>query len=140
MATPAGLHPASPPAIPGATAVAACASMAVSYVAVLYAPTVILRLPPPTSLRAFLHRRFACAAVASTASALATAALLRVSSPSLIPPKLLSKYWLWINGQNLKSLIFLYSSPFASQVWSLGDFADMLAVFGIRKDHLVSEL
>ncbi|CAL5094409.1 unnamed protein product [Urochloa decumbens] len=99
MATPAGLSPASPPAIPGAAAVAACAAMAVSYVAVLYAPTVVLRLPPPTSLRAFLHRRFACAAVASTASALATAALLRV--------------------------------------WSLGDFADMLAVFGVRKDHLL---
>ncbi|RCV18117.1 hypothetical protein SETIT_3G274700v2 [Setaria italica] len=99
MASPAGLRPASPPAIPGAAAVAACAAMAVSYVAVLYAPTVILRFPPPTSLRAFLHRRFACAAVASTASALATAALLRV--------------------------------------WSLGDFADMLAVFGIRKDHLL---
>ncbi|KAF8748873.1 hypothetical protein HU200_012800 [Digitaria exilis] len=99
MATPAGLHPASPPAIPGSTAVAACAAMAFSYVAVLYAPTVILRFPPPTSLRAFLHRRFACAAVASTASALATATLLGV--------------------------------------WSLGDFADMLAVFGIRKDHFL---
>ncbi|KAG2619850.1 hypothetical protein PVAP13_3NG140300 [Panicum virgatum] len=99
MASPAGLRPATPPAIPGAAAVAACTAMAVSYVAVLYAPTVILRFPPPTSLRSFLHRRFACAAVASTASALATAALLRV--------------------------------------WSLSDFADMLAVFGIRKDHLL---
>ncbi|RLN30512.1 CAAX prenyl protease 2 [Panicum miliaceum] len=99
MATPAGLRPATPPAIPGAAAVAACAAMAVSYVAVLYAPTVILCFPPPTSLRSFLHRRFACAAVASTASALATAALLRV--------------------------------------WSLSDFADMLTVFGIRKDHLL---
>jgi len=97
MASPAGLRPAA--AIPGAAAVAAGAAMAASYVAVLYAPTVVLRLPPPTSLRSFLHRRFACAAVASTASALATAALLRV--------------------------------------WSLSDFADMLAVFGIRKDHLL---
>ncbi|XP_062231188.1 CAAX prenyl protease 2 [Phragmites australis] len=87
------------PAVPGAAAVAACAAMAVSYVAVLYAPTVLLRLPPPASLRVFLHRRFACAAVASAASALATAALLRV--------------------------------------WNLGDFSDMLAVFGIRKDHLL---
>jgi len=98
MATPASLHPATPPAISGALAVVACAVMAVSYVAVLYAPTVILRFPPPTSLRTFLHRRFACAAVASAASALATASLLRV--------------------------------------WSLSDFADMLAVFGVRKDHL----
>ncbi|TVU18953.1 hypothetical protein EJB05_35076 [Eragrostis curvula] len=91
---------ASPPAeIPGAAAVAACAAMAVSYVAVLYAPTGLLRMPPPTSLRSYLHRRFACAAVASVASALATAALLRV--------------------------------------WSLGEVSDMLAVFGIRKDHML---
>ncbi|KAK3135811.1 hypothetical protein QOZ80_5BG0423680 [Eleusine coracana subsp. coracana] len=90
---------AAPTEITGAAAVATCAAMAVSYVAVLYAPTVLLRLPPPTSLRAFLHRRFACAAVASVASALASAALLRV--------------------------------------WSLGEFSDMLVVFGIRKDHLL---
>ncbi|KAL6631053.1 hypothetical protein ACP70R_028393 [Stipagrostis hirtigluma subsp. patula] len=100
MATPSGPRPASPPpAILGTAAVAACAAMAVSYVAVLYAPTALLRLPPPTSLRSFLHRRFVCAAVASAASALATASLLRV--------------------------------------WSLDDFADVLAVFGIRKDHLL---
>ncbi|GJM88350.1 hypothetical protein PR202_ga04404 [Eleusine coracana subsp. coracana] len=90
---------AAPAEITGAAAVATCAAMAVSYVAVLYAPTVLLRLPPPTSLRAFLHRRFACAAVASVASALASAVLLRV--------------------------------------WSLGEFSDMLVVFGIRKDHLL---
>ena len=106
MASPAGLRPATPPAIPGAAAVAACAAMAASYVAVLYAPTVVLRLPPPTSLRSFLHRRFACAAVASTASALATAALLRVRALPLLPPKPLPKPWLWIPGPNLKSPSF----------------------------------
>ncbi|XP_006654295.2 CAAX prenyl protease 2 [Oryza brachyantha] len=106
MATPASFHHLAsssssppPPAIPGAAAVAASAAMAVSYVAVLYAPTVVLRLPPPTSLRAFLHRRFACAAVSSAASVLATASLLRV--------------------------------------WSMGDSADALAVFGFRSDHLL---
>lgn len=99
MATPAGLLLASPPVISGVAAVAACAAMAVFYVAVLYAPTVILRFPPPTSLHTFFHRRFACAAVASAASVLATASLLRI--------------------------------------WSLSDFADMFAVFGIRKDHLI---
>jgi len=103
MASPAGLRPAPPPAIPGAAAVAACIAMAVSYVAVLYAPTVILRFPPPTSLRSFLHRRFACTAVASTASALATAALLRVSAPPLLPSKPLPKPWLRVTGPNLKS-------------------------------------
>ncbi|WVZ71953.1 hypothetical protein U9M48_020480 [Paspalum notatum var. saurae] len=99
MVMPPDSRPALLPEISGATAVAACAAMAVSYVAVLYAPTVILRFPPPTSLRSFLHRRFACAAVASAASTLATASLLRV--------------------------------------WSLGNFADMFAVFGVRNDHLI---
>ena len=108
MASPAGLRPAAPPAIPGAAAVAACAAMAASYVAVLYAPTVVLRLPPPTSLRSFLHRRFACAAVASTASALATAALLRVRALPLLPSKPLPKPWLWIPGPNLKSPSFRF--------------------------------
>ncbi|KAJ1287561.1 hypothetical protein BS78_02G019700 [Paspalum vaginatum] len=99
MVMPPDSRPASPPEISGATAVLACAAMAVSYVAVLYAPTVVLRFPPPTSLRSFLHRRFASAAVASAASTLATASLLRV--------------------------------------WSLGNFADMFAVFGVRKDHFI---
>ncbi|EEE63398.1 hypothetical protein OsJ_18210 [Oryza sativa Japonica Group] len=73
--------------------------MAVSYVAVLYAPTALLRLPPPTSLHVFLHRRFLCAAFSSSASLLATASLLRV--------------------------------------WSIGDSSVVLAVFGIRRDHLL---
>jgi hypothetical protein len=79
--TPTSSEPMATPAeMPGAAAVSACAAMAVSYVAVLYAPTALLRLPPPTSLRAFLHCRFACAAVASVASA-----LLRVSATALPP-------------------------------------------------------
>jgi prenyl protein peptidase len=85
MVTPSGSNPASLPVIPGTAAVAACAAMAVSYVAVLYAPTLLLRLPPTTSLSAFFRRRFICAAVSSAASVLATAALLRVSAPS--PPQ-----------------------------------------------------
>lgn len=134
MATPAGLLLASPPVISGVAAVAACAAMAVFYVAVLYAPTVILRFPPPTSLRTFLHRRFACAAVASAASVLATASLLRVSAPALLW-FLLCNTWTWTERiSNPPS----YCLP--PQVWSLSDFADMFAVFGIRKDHLVNNL
>uniref|UniRef100_A0ACD5TA42 Uncharacterized protein n=1 Tax=Avena sativa TaxID=4498 RepID=A0ACD5TA42_AVESA len=82
MAMPSDSHPSSPPVISGTAAVAACAAMAVSYVAVLYAPTLLFRLPPATSLRAFFHRRFVCAAVSSAASVLSTAALLRVWSLS----------------------------------------------------------
>uniref|UniRef100_A0ACD5U323 Uncharacterized protein n=1 Tax=Avena sativa TaxID=4498 RepID=A0ACD5U323_AVESA len=88
MAMPSDSHPPSPPVIPGTVAVAACAAMAVSYVAVLYAPTLLLRLPPATSLRAFFHRRFVCAAFSSAASVIATASLLRVWSLSDSPKAL----------------------------------------------------
>ncbi|XP_073276035.1 CAAX prenyl protease 2 [Primulina huaijiensis] len=46
-------------------AVAACTAMAVFYVAILYSPTLILRLPQPTSFKSFMVRRFVCAAVSS---------------------------------------------------------------------------
>ncbi|RWW36966.1 hypothetical protein BHE74_00057973 [Ensete ventricosum] len=65
--------------VSGTEAVAACAAMAFFYVAILYAPTLILRLPPPTSLDSFMIRRFACAAVSSAASVLACVLLLGVS-------------------------------------------------------------
>ncbi|KAK4478733.1 hypothetical protein RD792_014231 [Penstemon davidsonii] len=51
-----------------AEAVAACTAMAVFYVAILYSPTVLLRLPPPNSFKSFMIRRFACAAVSSVVS------------------------------------------------------------------------
>jgi len=58
------------------------------------------------------------------------------SAPVQTPPKALA-----LDPRTQSQIpIFSFSSPFASQVWSLSDFADMLAVFGIRKDHLVSEL
>lgn len=132
MATPAGSHPASPPAIPGKAAVAACAAMAVFYVAVLYAPTPLLRLPPATSLRAFFHRRFVCAAVSSAASVLATAALLGVSAPFSPSSPHLSPSVCYSEGIS-NPLIYLATS----QVWSLSDSSKALAVLGIRSDHLV---
>ncbi|XP_077241252.1 farnesylated protein-converting enzyme 2 isoform X2 [Tasmannia lanceolata] len=49
-------------------AVIACTGMAVFYVAILYSPTLVLRLPPPTSLNNFMIRRFICALVSSIAS------------------------------------------------------------------------
>ncbi|GAB2272189.1 hypothetical protein Dimus_007009 [Dionaea muscipula] len=49
-------------------AVLACISMAVLYVALLYSPTLILRLPHPTSYKQFIIRRFICATVASAVS------------------------------------------------------------------------
>lgn len=49
-------------------AVAACTAMAVFYVAILYSPTLILRLPPPNSFKSFMLRRFICAAISSIVS------------------------------------------------------------------------
>ncbi|XP_051130679.1 CAAX prenyl protease 2 isoform X1 [Andrographis paniculata] len=51
-------------------AVASCIAMAVLYVGILYAPTLILRLPPPDSFKSFMMRRFACAAISSVVSLL----------------------------------------------------------------------
>ncbi|XP_027069641.1 CAAX prenyl protease 2 [Coffea arabica] len=57
-------------------AVMGCAAMAVFYVAILYAPTLILRLPPPASYKSFMIRRFICAAISSLVSIFASALIL----------------------------------------------------------------
>ncbi|KAF4355058.1 hypothetical protein F8388_022310 [Cannabis sativa] len=49
-------------------AAVACAAMALSYVAILYAPTLVLRLPPPPLYKDFMIRRFICAATSSLVS------------------------------------------------------------------------
>lgn len=53
-----------------AVAVTACTAMALFYVAVLYAPTLIFRLPPPTSLQVYMTRRFLCAFISTAVSVL----------------------------------------------------------------------
>lgn len=62
------------------TAVTACTAMALLYVAILYVPTLILRLRPPPSLKNFMIRRFVCAAISSILSLLVSALILPVSS------------------------------------------------------------
>ncbi|KAJ6747130.1 PROTEASE U48 CAAX PRENYL PROTEASE RCE1 [Salix koriyanagi] len=57
-------------------AVVACATMAFLYVAILYAPTLILRLPAPSSIKEFMIRRFICAAISSFISLVLCAFLL----------------------------------------------------------------
>lgn len=80
---PLGLALADPamegPGLSKPAALVACFSMALLYVATLYAPTVVLRLPPPSSFKSFMIRRFACAAVSSLVSVVATALVLPVS-------------------------------------------------------------
>ncbi|KAK9122768.1 hypothetical protein Sjap_012370 [Stephania japonica] len=60
----------------GAVAVAACAAMAVFYVAILYAPTLVLRLPQSKSLNSFMIRRFICVSIASVVSLIFSALIL----------------------------------------------------------------
>ncbi|XVF07695.1 hypothetical protein REPUB_Repub06bG0162100 [Reevesia pubescens] len=59
-------------------AVVACIAMTLFYVAILYAPTLILRLPPPQSFKNFMIRRFACAAVCSVSSVIFCALVLPI--------------------------------------------------------------
>ncbi|VVB02320.1 unnamed protein product [Arabis nemorensis] len=61
-------------------AVAACVAMALFYVLILYAPTVILRLPTASSFFDFLIRRFICAAISTVVSLVFTAFILPIKS------------------------------------------------------------
>ncbi|KAK6290101.1 hypothetical protein POUND7_001642 [Theobroma cacao] len=61
-------------------AVMACITMTLFYVAILYAPTLILRLPPPQSFKNFMIRRFVCAAVSSVASVIFVPLILPIRS------------------------------------------------------------
>ncbi|URE43101.1 CAAX prenyl protease, partial [Musa troglodytarum] len=89
--------------VSGSVAVAACAAMAFFYVAILYSPTLILRLPPPASQDSFMIRRFACAAVSSAASVLACVLLLGWQAVTF--PLLLTS--------------LLYAGSFVSRSWKL---------------------
>lgn len=70
----------------------ACAAMAILYVAILYAPTLLLRLPHPSSLKHFLLRRFICAAISSLLVLLLSSLLLAMRSVDV--PSLLGVYGL----------------------------------------------
>lgn len=59
-------------------ALISCASMALLYVAILYTPTVVLRLPPPPSFKTYMIRRFLCAIVSSILSLSLSALILPV--------------------------------------------------------------
>ncbi|CAH8333080.1 unnamed protein product [Eruca vesicaria subsp. sativa] len=61
-------------------AVVSCVAMALFYVLILYAPTVILRLPSPSSFYDFMIRRFVCAAISTVASLVFTAFILPIKS------------------------------------------------------------
>ncbi|KAF8395380.1 hypothetical protein HHK36_019326 [Tetracentron sinense] len=66
--------------VQGSVAVIACTAMAFFYVAILYFPTLILRLNPPTSLNNSLIRKFICSIVSSLVSIFVCAFLLPMRS------------------------------------------------------------
>ncbi|KAG1331011.1 CAAX prenyl protease 2 [Cocos nucifera] len=117
-------EPAATGSVPGSVAVAACAAMALFYVAILYSPTLILRLPPPSSLDCFMIRRFACAIVSSTISMVASAILLGFGRLEDLPSVLgvfgIRKDHLWqavVFPLFLTSL--LYAGSLVKKSWSL---------------------
>ncbi|KAI9090744.1 hypothetical protein K1719_028597 [Acacia pycnantha] len=59
-------------------AMIACMAMALLYVAILYAPTLVLHLPPPSSLNNYMVRRFICAIISSILSLFVSALILPV--------------------------------------------------------------
>ncbi|GAV60752.1 Abi domain-containing protein [Cephalotus follicularis] len=61
-------------------ALIACTAMALFYVAILYAPTLILRLPPPSSYQEFMIRRFICATISSIVSVIVCVLILPTRS------------------------------------------------------------
>ncbi|CAL9178374.1 unnamed protein product [Musa acuminata subsp. burmannicoides] len=110
--------------VSGTVAVAACAAMAFFYVAILYSPTLILRLPPPASLDSFMIRRFACAAVSSAASVLACGLLLGLGKlndlPSILGVLGIRRDHLWqAVAFPLLLTSFLYAGSFVSRSWKL---------------------
>ncbi|XP_027186863.1 CAAX prenyl protease 2 isoform X2 [Cicer arietinum] len=68
----------------------ACIAMALLYVVTLYAPTVLLRLPPPSSFTNYMIRRFLCAVVSTTISLFLSPLILPVQTMDL--PYILGVY------------------------------------------------
>ncbi|XP_047167495.1 CAAX prenyl protease 2 [Vigna umbellata] len=66
-----------------AMALFACIAMALFYVAILYAPTFLLRLSPPSSFETYMIRRFLCAIVSSILSLFLSVLILPVQTKEL---------------------------------------------------------
>ncbi|KAI4300457.1 hypothetical protein L6164_033834 [Bauhinia variegata] len=71
-------------------AVLTCIGMALTYVLILYVPTVVFRLPPPASFENFMIRRFICAIVSTILSLFISTLFLPVRTWAV--PYLLSVY------------------------------------------------
>ncbi|XP_059595164.1 CAAX prenyl protease 2 isoform X4 [Vitis vinifera] len=88
-------------------AMMACTAMALFYVAILYSPTWVLRLPPPSSFKQFMIRRFICAAISSLVSMLLSALILLPWQAMVFPLSLTSL--MYAGSLLLKSLLIVSS-------------------------------
>ncbi|PWA34016.1 farnesylated protein-converting enzyme 2 [Artemisia annua] len=61
-------------------AITASAAMTIFYVAILYSPTLILRLPPPLTYQSYMIRRFICAGISTVVSLIFCAFILPIKS------------------------------------------------------------
>ncbi|XP_048225919.1 CAAX prenyl protease 2 isoform X2 [Ricinus communis] len=121
-------------------AVIACAAMTFYYVAILYAPTVILQLPPPSSLKEFMIRRFICAAISSIVSVILCAFILPI-------PSMEASYLFGVYGIRLdhiwQAVVFplsltslMYAGSFALKLFLLVDSWKEHANGGISFDSI----
>ncbi|KAI3683874.1 hypothetical protein L1987_84389 [Smallanthus sonchifolius] len=102
-------------------AIVACIAMAIFYVAILYSPTLILRLPPPSSFKSFMIRRFICACISTVVSLLVCAFILPVKSWNV----LLSAYGIRLHHM-WEAVVFplcltslMYSGSFVLKIFSI---------------------
>ncbi|XP_071690675.1 CAAX prenyl protease 2 [Rutidosis leptorrhynchoides] len=99
--------------VPVPVAIAACTAMTFFYVAILYSPTVVLRLPPPSSYKSFMIRRFICAAISTVVSLIVCAFILPIKSWEV--SYLLSAYGIRLHHtwEGVVLPLFLTSSMYA---------------------------
>ncbi|KAD5803093.1 hypothetical protein E3N88_14453 [Mikania micrantha] len=124
-------------------AVVACIAMAIFYVAILYSPTLILRLPPPDSFKSFMIRRFVCAGISTVVSLLVCAFILPLKSWRM--PYLFSAYGIRLHHM-WEAVIFplfltslMYTGSFVLKIFSIwsswaehGDLPIDLSLHGLK--------
>ncbi|XP_057422931.1 CAAX prenyl protease 2 isoform X2 [Lotus japonicus] len=113
-------------------AVSACVAMALLYVASLYAPTVLFRLPPPSSLNSFMIRRFLCAAVSTVLSLFLSALILPVTKEL---PYIFGAYG--IRGDHIWQAVVLPLS-LTSLMYAGSMFNKFLLLFDSWMEHTAS--
>ncbi|XP_021993844.1 CAAX prenyl protease 2 [Helianthus annuus] len=108
--------------VPASLAIVACIGMTILYVAILYSPTLILRLPPPSSFKTFMIRRFICAGISTVVSLVVCAFILPIKRWNM--SYLLSAYGIRLH-HTWEAVVFplgltslMYIGSFILKIWS----------------------